>query len=257
MNCVLNGKVAKHTPFEAVYIGASADDGGTSVGAALHLAAQEPRFRRAPATDNYWGPGFSEEEVQKEIYCYGIPACRVENPAWEAAQRIARGEIVGWFQGRLEFGERALGNRSILADPRDAKMKDRINGAIKYRERFRPFAPSILEEETGEYFERSEYVPYMEKALPIRKEKGHLIPAVTHVDGTGRVQTVRREVNPRCWELIYEFQKLTGVPVVLNTSFNLQGEPIVATPRDAIRTFFSSGLDALFLGNLLVVKGMG
>jgi len=255
MNCVLNGKVAEHTPFRNVWVGSSADDGGTSVGAALFLASREPGFRRTPATDNYWGPGYDDAQVEDELRRYGLAYRRSDRPAREAAALIASGRIVGWFQGRVEFGERALGNRSILADPRDAAMKDRVNRAIKYREAFRPFAPSILEEHAGDFFEGAHAVPFMEKALMIRKDKQRLIPAVTHVDGTGRLQTVRRDVNPRFWELISEFHALTGVPVVMNTSFNLQGEPIVCSPKDAIRTFFSSGLDALFLGPFVLEKG--
>jgi carbamoyltransferase len=154
----------------------------------------------------------------------------------------------------VEFGERALGNRSILADPRDAAMKDRVNSAIKYREAFRPFAPSILEAHAGEYFEGAHPVPFMEKALVIRKEKRALVPAVTHVDGSGRLQTVRADVNPRFHALIEAFERQTGIPLVLNTSFNLQGEPIVCSPKDAIRTFYSSGLDTLFLGDFVVEK---
>jgi len=254
MNCVLNGKVPAHTPFTDVFVGSSADDGGTSVGAALYAAAQSPDFHRQAATDNYWGPGFCDDEIERELTRYGVAHRRVADPAVEGAERIASGQIVGWFQGRVEFGERALGNRSILADPREASMKDRVNSAIKYREAFRPFAPSIVEEAMGEYFENPVPVPFMEKALMIKQEKRAAIPAVTHVDGSGRVQTVRRDVNPLYWTLITEFQKRTGIPVVLNTSFNLQGEPIVTSPKDAIRTFFSSGLDALIMGTFVVEK---
>jgi carbamoyltransferase len=254
MNCVLNGKVAEHTPFRHVWIGSSPDDGGTSVGAALYLAAQEPGFRREPTADNYWGPGYEPLQIEAELRRYGLAYRLSAQPAREAAALIASGRIVGWFQGRMEFGERALGNRSILADPRDATMKDRVNRAIKYREAFRPFAPSILEEHAAEFFEGAHAVPFMEKALMIRKDRQPLIPAVTHADGTGRLQTVRREVNPAFWALIREFHALAGVPLVLNTSFNLQGEPIVCSPKDAIRTFFSSGLDALFLGPFVLFK---
>ena len=254
MNCVLNGKVTEHTPFEQVHVGYAADDGGTSIGAALWLAARAPGFRREPATHAYWGPGYGDDEIAAELEKYGVPFRTLADPAREAAGQVARGRIVGWFQGRVEFGERALGNRSILADPRDAAMKDRVNSAIKYREAFRPFAPAILEEQVGEFFEGAHPVPFMEKALVVRKDKRALIPAVTHVDGTGRLQTVRRDVNPAFWALIAEFERLTGVPVVMNTSFNLQGEPIVCSPKDAVRTFFSSGLDALFLGSRLVEK---
>ena len=254
MNCVLNGKVPEHTPFRAVHVGSSADDGGTSVGAALWAGARAGTLRREHALDNYWGPEFTDAEIESELRRYGIAYRRSADPSREAAEQIERGRIVGWFQGRVEFGERALGNRSILADPRDAAMKDRVNGAIKYREAFRPFAPSILEAHAGEYFEGAHPVPFMEKALVIRKEKRSLVPAVTHVDGTGRLQTVRADVNPRFHALIEAFERQTGVPLVLNTSFNLQGEPIVCSPKDAIRTFYSSGLDTLFLGDFVVEK---
>lgn len=255
LNCVLNGKIAEHTPFRRVWVGSSPDDGGTALGAALFLASRDPGFRRSPAVHNYWGPGFDDAQVELELRRYRLAYRRSAQPAREAAALLVQGKIVGWFQGRVEFGERALGNRSILADPRDALMKDRVNGAIKYRESFRPFAPSILDEHTADFFEGAHFVPFMEKALVVRKDKQRLIPAVTHADGTGRLQTVRRDVNPRFWDLIHEFHELTGVPVVLNTSFNLQGEPIVCSPKDAIRTFFSSGLDALFLGPFVLEKG--
>lgn len=254
MNCVINAKVPHHTPFRRVYVGSSADDGGTSVGAALYAASLAPGFRREAARHSYLGPEYSDEQIAAELGKYGLPRTQVPSPSAEAARRLSEGQIVGWFQGRAEFGERALGNRSILADPRDEAMKDRVNSAIKYRESFRPFAPSILADAVGEYFEHPEPVPFMEKALVIRAEKRAEIPAVAHVDGTGRLQTVERDVNPRYYDLISEFRARTGVPVVMNTSFNLQGEPIVTSPKDAIRTFFSSGLDALIMGTYVIEK---
>ncbi|MBI2058978.1 MAG: carbamoyltransferase [Nitrospirae bacterium] len=254
MNCLLNGKVTSRTPFEKVWIGSSPDDGGTSVGAALYSASLSSTFPRHPAEHNYWGTEYDASEIRSELAKYGLRYSEVKDPHLEAARRVARGEIVAWFQGRMEFGERALGNRSILADPRDPAMKDKINRAIKYREAFRPFAPSVPEEQAHEFFEHADYVPFMEKALVVRPSKRSVLPAVTHQDGTARLQTVRKSANPSFWSLIDAFGKMTGVPVLLNTSFNLQGEPIVGTPKDAIRTFYSSGLDALFLGNTLLVK---
>lgn len=254
MNCVLNGKIPGYTPFKNVHVGSSADDGGTAVGAALYVASQQSGHQRVPVKHNYWGHGFSDDEIETELKKYGIRYRKSSNAALEAAEMIAGRKIIGWFQGRMEFGERALGNRSILADPRDASMRDKVNSAIKYREAFRPFAPAVLEEYCEEYFEGAHPVPFMEKALVIRENKRALIPAVTHVDGTGRLQTVSKDVNPPFWELINEFKKMTGVPVVMNTSFNLQGEPIVCTPKDAIRTFYSSGLDALIMGSYIVEK---
>ena len=164
--------------------------------------------------------------------------------------------MVGWFQGRAEFGQRALGDRSILADPRRPEMKDRLNAAVKYREAFRPFAPAILAERVSDYFDcpADAAAPFMEKVFPIRAEKRSLIPSVVHADGTGRLQTVTRTQNPLFHDLITKFDGLSGVPVVINTSFNLNGEPIVESPTDAIRTFYSSGMDALVLGSALLVK---
>jgi len=170
-----------------------------------------------------------------------------------AARHLANGKILGWFQGRMEWGPRALGNRSILADPRRAEMKDILNQRIKHRETFRPFAPSILEEATGEYFERAYPSPFMGLAYPVRPEKRAMIPAPTHVDGTGRLQTVSRATNPRYWHLIHEFGNLTGVPVVLNTSFN-DNEPIVCRPEEAIECFLRTKMDVLVLGETMVEK---
>lgn len=256
MNSVFNGKVVENTPFERLFLSSSPDDGGTCIGAALWLASREKGYKRQRHLNNYWGPGSREEDIRRELDLYRI----AYQPFKEAellertAGLIAEGEVVGWFQGRMEFGERALGNRSILADPRDPGMKDKVNAVIKFREPFRPFAPSILEEAAGEYFPDSTPVPFMEKVFPIRPEKRSEIPAVTHVDGTGRLQTVGKEANPRYYGLIQAFRRKTGVPIVLNTSFNLQGEPIVGTVKDALRTFYSSGMDALAVGECVIEK---
>ena len=173
------------------------------------------------------------------------------------AEIIARGEILGWFQGRMEVGPRALGNRSILADPRRPDMKDILNARVKHREPFRPFAPSVLEERTGEYFTVDHPSPFMILVFDVRPEKRALVPAITHVDGTGRVQTVSRQTNPRYWALIKAFERLTGVGVVLNTSFNVMGEPIVCQPQEAIECFLSTGIDRLIIGDYLVEKVSG
>jgi carbamoyltransferase len=180
----------------------------------------------------------------------------VDDPARRAAHLLAEGKLLGWFQGAMEFGQRALGHRSILADPRRAEAKDQVNLAVKYREAFRPFAPSILAERTSDYFhtEGTGSVPFMERVYRFRDEKKEEVPAVVHTDGTGRLQTVSRDVNPRYYDLIACFEQLTGVPVILNTSFNLNGEPVVCTPTDAIRTFYSCGLDALILEDYLITK---
>jgi carbamoyltransferase len=203
---------------------------------------------------DYWGPGFSNEEIEKVLENTLVPYTRCDDVEKIAAQRIAEGEIIGWFQGRMEYGQRALGNRSILADPRDYNMKDKINARVKHREKFRPFAPSVLEENVADFFEQIEPSPFMQKVYLIKKDKRKLIPAVTHIDGTGRLQTVSKKLNPRYWNLLNEFKKIAGVPIVLNTSFNDNNEPIVATPKDALRCFFSTGIDVLFIGDFIVEK---
>jgi carbamoyltransferase len=200
------------------------------------------------------GGEYSDAEIEKTLATYKLNAKRADDPAKSAACLIARGKIIGWFQGRMEFGPRALGNRSILADPRDPQMTEHVNNAVKFREWWRPFAPSILAEAAHEFLESATDSPFMVLTAQVRPEKRTVIPAVTHADGSTRPQTVERDVNPLYWNLIHEFDKLTNVPVVMNTSFNLRGEPIVASPTDAIRTFFSSGLDALVIGNFVVVK---
>jgi carbamoyltransferase len=208
--------------------------------------------------DSYWGPGYSGEQIRAAIDSSrlqgeGLEICQLPEKvmAQEAAKEIAAGKILGWFQGRAEWGPRALGNRSIVADPRRPDMKEILNARIKHREMFRPFAPSILAEATGEYFEKSYPSPFMTQAYAVRPEKRQQIPAPTHVDGTGRLQTVTREANPRYWGLIREFANLTGVPVVLNTSFN-DNEPIVCRPEEAIDCFLRTKMDVLVLGDYLV-----
>lgn len=257
MNSVFNGKILQKTKFKKVFISSCPDDSGTSLGAALYVYNHIlGRKQREEQIHNYYGPKFSDSEIKETLDKYKIRYAYIENIEKYAAKFIFEGKIVGWFQGRMEFGQRALGNRSILADPRDPAMKDKVNKAVKYREAFRPFAPSILEDQVSEYFEcdKDARVPFMEKVFMIKSEKRKIIPAVTHIDGSGRLQTVKKQVNPRYYRLIAEFEKLSGIPIVLNTSFNLKGEAIVCTPTDALRTFFSCGLDVLVLGNFVVVK---
>lgn len=260
-NCVANGKIFDATPFEQVYVHPAAGDGGLSVGAAFFVWHQILGKPRSFVMDHaYWGPEYSREEIRNAIDSSGITqkACVISELGEQellqrAAAIIADGKIVGWFQGRAEWGPRALGNRSIVADPRRAEMKEILNRRIKHREIFRPFAPSILAEATSEYFEKSHPSPFMTLAYSVRPEKRDKIPAPTHVDGTGRLQTVTREANPRYHALISAFRDLTGVPVVLNTSFN-DNEPIVCRPEEAIDCFQRTQMDALVLGDLLITR---
>ncbi len=257
MNSVFNGKITALTPFKEVFIPPCPDDSGVSIGAALHVYHEMAGGEnRDVMQHNFHGPAFSDEEIKQTLERYKIRHRRVEDVSAYAAGLIAQGKIIGWFQGRMEFGQRALGNRSILADPRQAEMKDRLNASVKNRESFRPFAPAILRSRVEEFFEvvGTPDVPFMERVYMVRPEKRSLIPAAIHVDGSGRLQTVEEKGSPRFFRLIAEFDRITGVPVVVNTSFNLNGEPIVCTPTDAIRTFYSSGLDALALGDFVIDK---
>lgn len=253
-NSVANGKIFDNTPFEEIYIPPAAHDAGTAIGAAFWVWHVElEKERNFVINSPYWGPEFSEIEIENILHKRKVKYEKLteEEIIKRTARDIAEGKIVGWFQGRTEWGPRALGNRSILVDPRRAEMKDILNARIKRREGFRPFAPSILEEHTKEWFEKDYPVPFMEKVYKIKPEKRVLIPAVTHVDGTGRLQTVSREMNPKYYRLIEEFYRLTGVPVVLNTSFN-ENEPIVNTPEEALECFLRTRMDVLVLGNFRV-----
>jgi len=260
-NCIANGKIFDATPFEQVYVQPAAGDAGLAVGAAYYVWHQKLGKPRSFVMEHaYWGPGYTREEIRRAIDSSGIAqkGFRVSELAEEELVRdtaaiIADGKIVGWFQGRAEWGPRALGNRSIVADPRRPEMKEILNRRIKHREIFRPFAPSILSEATGEYFEKSHASPFMTLAYSVRTEKRGAIPAPTHVDGTGRLQTVTREANPRYHALISAFRDLTGVPVVLNTSFN-DNEPIVCRPEEAIDCFLRTQMDTLVLGDFLITK---
>ena len=260
-NCVANGKIFDATPFEQVYVHPAAGDGGLSVGAAFFVWHQILGKPRSFVMDHaYWGPEYSREEIRRAVESGGLAqkGCAIyelgeEELTHSAAAIIADGKILGWFQGRAEWGPRALGNRSIVADPRRPEMKGVLNQRIKHREIFRPFAPSILAEATSDYFEKSHPSPFMTLAYAVRSEKREKIPAPTHVDGTGRLQTVTREANPRYHALISAFRDLTGVPVVLNTSFN-DNEPIVCRPEEAIDCFQRTKMDALVLGDQLITR---
>jgi len=253
-NSVMNGKILLNTPFKEIYIQPAAGDAGTAVGVCYYIYNSMLRQPRSYVMEHpYTGPEFSNQEIASVLRKNALPGRELNHLELTrtAAQAIADGKVVGWFQGRMEFGPRALGNRSIVVDPRRSDMKDILNARIKKRESFRPFAPSILEERVGEYFEQTHPSPTMLMVHQVKAEKRHVIPAVTHVDGSGRLQTVARTVNPLYHQLISDFEKLTGVPVVLNTSFN-EDEPIVCNPQEAIDCFQRTQMDALFLGNYLV-----
>lgn len=256
LNCLMNREILARTPFENFFIQPIANDAGTSLGAALFHCHQTLGHPRTEVFSSpYLGPEFTNEEIEVALRVHGLTYRRSEAIEAETAKLIAEGKIVGWFQGRMESGPRALGNRSIVVDPTRAGMKDRLNARVKRREGFRPFAPSVLEEKCSKYFElpKSQKSPYMILAGQARPEMAAKIPAVTHVDGSARVHTVSQQANPRYWKLIREFEKLSGVPVLLNTSFN-ENEPIVCTPDQAISCFLRTEFDVLAIGDFLVSK---
>ena len=255
LNSKANGKIAASGMVDQIFVQPAASDDGVALGAALapYLDAAGKLPNRA-MRHGYWGPSFDDESIEAALRTYKLRCAQLADPASTAAELLSRGKILGWFQGRMEFGPRALGSRSILADPRDPEMNAKVNNAVKFREWWRPFAPSLKREAAGEYLESATDSPFMILTAQVRPEKRAVIPAVTHVDGSARPQTVEKEINLCYWRLIDEFGKRTGVPVVMNTSFNLRGEAIVHTPTDAIRTFFSSGMDALVIGSYLVEK---
>jgi len=256
LNCVANGMIFDRSDFRDVYVQAAAHDAGTSIGAALYVQHQELKIPRSFEMRHvYYGPEYSDGEVLTELENAVCKYHRLDEADLVArtVKAIADGKIVGWFQGRMEFGPRALGNRSILADPRRTDMKAILNSRIKYREPFRPFCPSILAEKVGEYFETDYPSPFMVMAYKIKPKQRERIPAVTHGDGTGRLQTVERDVNALYWKLIHRFEEETGVPVLLNTSFN-ENEPIVQTPAQAIDCFLRTQMDVLSIGSFLLRK---
>jgi carbamoyltransferase len=263
LNSVANFKVLQETPFEDIYIQPAAGDDGGALGAALwayHTVLGHPR--KMVMKDAYWGEEYSPAEVRDFLESSGIPYEHIPDDSRmieRVADALTHGQVAGWFQGRFEWGPRALGNRSILADPRRSEMKNVVNTKIKYREPFRPFAPVVLEDRAPEYFDfpgvDKQFPPrFMLMVSPVKESKRAEIPAVTHEGGTGRLQTVDRATNPRYYDVIKCFGEATGVPVLLNTSFNLRGEPIVTTPANAWNTFSKSGLDLLVMGPYLVRK---
>jgi carbamoyltransferase len=256
LNCAANGKIFERTPFRDLFIQPAASDAGTSIGAALtvwHERLNQPRsfvMRHA-----YYGPAYADSEIRQTLESAATAYRHLDEAELIArtASEIAAGKVVGWFQGRMEFGPRALGNRSILADPRHAAMKDLLNSRIKHREHFRPFCPSILAEAVADFFQIDYPSPFMVTAYRIKSERRHEIPAVTHADNTGRLQTVTHEDNPLYWKLIRSFGEITGVPLLLNTSFN-ENEPIVQTPAQALDCFLRTKMDTLVIGSYLLLK---
>jgi carbamoyltransferase len=264
MNSVANGKVYRDTPFKRLYVQSAAGDAGGAIGAAFCVSSRLQGARSFRMDHAYWGPQFSDAEIRDAIESRSGQiregGCRVGHIADESAlcaqtaRAIAEGGVVGWFQGRMEWGPRALGNRSIVCDPRRADMKDILNRKIKRRESFRPFAPSVLRHAVADWFETDDDVPFMMQVHQIRAERRSSIPAVTHVDGSGRLQTVTRESNPRYFRLIEAFEKISSIPMVLNTSFN-ENEPVVCSPSEALDCFLRTRMDLLVMGDWVVCRG--
>jgi carbamoyltransferase len=257
LNCVMNQKILEATDFKNLFVQPAAGDAGGALGACAfvsHSLLGQPRDGRM---DPYLGPEYPASRSRRALTNAGLAFRELSDEELyrAVAQKVAAGQVVGWCQGRMELGPRALGNRSILGDPRNPAMKEIINEKVKQREPFRPYAPAVLEENASEYFHLTQSSPFMLLAPRVREEKKAAIPAVTHVDGTARVQTVSRSLTPRFWSLIHAFADLTGLPMVINTSMNLRGEPIVCSPEDAVSTFQRSRMDALVLGNLVVERG--
>jgi carbamoyltransferase len=263
LNSVANGRILRETPFEEISIHPAAGDGGGALGAALyayHMVLGQPRHFTLEHA--YWGEEHSPEAVKKFLTESHIPFQQFENDDQlleRVVEKLQDGKVIGWFQGRFEWGPRALGNRSILADPRRPEMKDIVNTKIKFREPYRPFAPSVLVGRAEDFFdlpspERHYPARFMLYVVNVKESAKEKVPATTHVDGTARLQTVYAALSPRYYKLIELFDQATGVPVLLNTSFNLKGEPIVNTPREAFRTFSLSEMDALVLDHCLVER---
>jgi len=255
LNSKANGKIVASGLVRDFFVQPAASDDGVALGAALApFLDGGQRLPAQPMRHAYFGPCFDDNAIESALKTYKIAYSRLSDPAAAAAEFLTQGKILGWYEGRMEFGPRALGSRSIIADPRDPEMNAKVNNAVKFREWWRPFAPSFKKEAAPEYLESAYDSPFMILTAQVRPEKRAVIPSVTHVDGSARPQTVEKDINPLYYRLIDEFGKRTGVPVIMNTSFNLRGEAIVHTPTDAIRTFFSSGMDALVLGSFLVEK---
>lgn len=255
LNSVMNGRIVRESKFKDVYVMPAAGDNGTALGAAYYLyngILKQPR--NFVHLDPYVGTFYTNQEIEKVLKGAKLQYEYVEDITEKAASLLEKGQIIGWFQGKMEIGPRALGSRSILANPAFPHMKDKINAEVKFREAYRPFAPSAIVEAKNDFFDITVEAPFMLKVCNVLKEKQSVIPAVTHVDGSARLQTVNRQSHPEYYDLIKKFGEKTGIPVILNTSFNIQGEPLVESPNDAIRCFFSTGLDALLIGNYFLTK---
>lgn len=256
LNCVLNGVIRDRGPFKQVWVQPAAGDAGTALGAALWVDRQHAsgENEKVPEMEHvYWGPEYSDAETEALLKWMKVKYRRLNNVAAETAEILAQNKVIGWFQGRMEFGPRSLGSRSILASPAEASMQQKLN-EIKDREDFRPVAPVVLEEDAAEWFENAGQSPFMLFVYRVKANKADLIPAVRHVDGTARIQTINERQHPLYHELLQEFKKLTGIPVLINTSFNTRGEPIVCSPKDAIACFYTSPFDALVLNSFLLEK---
>ncbi len=256
LNCVANGKILEETPFDDLFIQPAAGDAGGALGIAFYIYNTVLKNNRSFVMKHaYWGPEYSEQEIKDTLENYGAVYKRYERDELlkNTAELINMQNVVGWFQGRMEYGPRALGSRSILADPRDPKMKDNLNMKIKFREAFRPFAPSVMLDKTKEYFDIPIPSPYMLLVCQVKEDK-RVIPSVTHVDGSARIQTVDKEFSPLYYDLIAEFEKQTGLPVIINTSFNVRGEPIVCSPEDAYKNFMNTKMDYLVMGPFIMDK---
>ncbi|HUQ67046.1 MAG TPA: carbamoyltransferase C-terminal domain-containing protein [Flavitalea sp.] len=256
LNCVMNARLRDHGPFKNIWVQPAAGDAGTALGAALWIDARERSLNghRSFVMDHaYWGPEYSDQQIEAFLKWTKTPYRKLQNVAAETAAILAEDKIIGWFQGRMEFGPRALGSRSILASPINPSMQARLN-EVKDREDFRPVAPVVLEEDAPDWFEQAKYSPFMLFIYDVKPDKANKIPAVRHVDGTARIQTVNRSQHPKYYDLLTEFKKITGVPILVNTSFNTLGKPIVCTPRDALECFWGSPFDALVIGSFLIEK---
>lgn len=256
LNCSMNGKLALLSNVEEIFVQPAAYDAGTALGAALSVYVEKTGHRSDWRMEHaYWGPEFTNEEIEETLTAFqDLEFHHSADVFSETAQLLANGKIIGWFQGRSEVGPRALGNRSILADPSRPEMKDRVNNQVKHREPWRPFAPSMLEQSEGRYIDRPISSPYMILAFDTKPEMQAEIISATHVDGTCRPQTVSQATNPRYWELIKRFEECKGIPAVLNTSFNVDSQPIVNTPLEAVDTFLNCGIEVLAIGDFIVEK---